>query len=61
MVYWQGRDGWKFELQQTRKALLAEKGLENKGANQHTPELDFFRFVDRCCLETGIGKNGFLA
>jgi hypothetical protein len=31
-------DGWKFELAQTRKALLAEKGRENKGANQHTPE-----------------------
>jgi hypothetical protein len=29
VVYWQGRDGWKFELAQTRKALLAEKGRPN--------------------------------
>ncbi|NCU32225.1 MAG: hypothetical protein EOM23_04675 [Candidatus Moranbacteria bacterium] len=31
-------DGWKWELAQTKKALLMEKGRENKGANQYTPE-----------------------
>ncbi len=31
-------DGWKWELAQAKKSILLDKGRENKGANQHTPE-----------------------